>query len=327
MTKSFFDRTRVPGTELDLPYFTIGTMMFGSRADMDESQRMTDTCLEKGLNFFDTANMYNAGVSEEFLGKAIKGRRHECIIATKVGLGKRDGKREGLSARVIEQAIDESLQRLQTDRVEFYYLHQPDYDVPIEESLEALSKLADAGKILHSGISNYGAYQSLEILDTCEKNGWHKPVITQMIYNPLMRPIELEYTRFCRDYNMFLTVYNPLAGGLLTGKYANLNDEQSGGRFIDNETYKKRYWTQRTFDGMLELQKIAEGAGISLTHLTLAWILQQDCINNILLGPSSTDQLLDCLAAEEALPKAAEVMDQMNEALTEYEGTNATYAR
>jgi aryl-alcohol dehydrogenase-like predicted oxidoreductase len=150
--------------------------------------------------------------------------------------------------------------------------------------------------------------------------------MSQMIYNLLVRQIEFEYTRFCKAKCLHLTVYNPLAGGLLTGKYTSLQDEKHGGRFVDNKNYRRRYWSQRMLDGALALQKIADACGLSLTHLVLSWVARRGCADSILLGPSSVDQFLDCLAAgEKTVPE--KTGKQIDAFLADFDGTDACYAR
>jgi aryl-alcohol dehydrogenase-like predicted oxidoreductase len=320
--------TRIPGTELRVPYATVGVMMFGKRADEAESARIVDKALDLGLNFFDTADMYQDGESERILGRALKGRRDQCVVASKAGYGKDEaGKEEGLSATALRRAVDGSLERLGMNCIDIYYFHRPDPEVPVEESLQTMADIIQAGKVRHLGISNHGAWQSLQMIHLCETNGWPRPVITQMIYNPLMRQIEYEYTRLAAAHDLYLTVYNPLAGGLLTGKYASLKDEDKGGRFQqDNARYRKRYWSERFFQGMLGLKAIADAEGMSLTHLTLGWIAQQSAVNNILLGPSNLDQLLDCVQAGEKTI-SDQGMEKINAFLAEFDGTDASYAR
>jgi len=323
----FLQKTRLEGTNLDVPFATLGTMMFGSRADEAESRRIVDMALERGIHFFDTADMYNDGESERILGRALAGCRDRAVVATKVGYGKdAAGKEEGISREAILRAIDLSLERLGMDHVDIYYLHRPDRETPIEESLATLVELIQAGKIRHFGISNFGAWQSLEILDLCDRNGWPRPVMSQMIGNLLVRQIEFEYTRFSKAKGLHLTVYNPLAGGLLTGKYASLQDEERGGRFVGNKGYRRRYWSRRMLDGTLALQKIAYTCGLPLTHLALTWVAQRGYADSMLLGPGNVEQFLDCLAAgEKTIPE--EVSKQIDDFLAEFDGSDACYAR
>ena len=327
MANRFLEKTAIQGTDLEVPVATVGTMMFGGRADEAESQRIVDLALEHGLTFFDTADMYTDGESERLLGRALKGRRNRVTLATKVGYGKDDaGEEEGTSPEAILRAVDLSLERLGTDYIDIYYLHRPDYEAPIEETLATMTQLIEAGKVRHFATSNFGAWQSYEVLGICQDNDWPPPVMTQMIYNVLVRQIEYEYVSFCDEHDLHLTVYNPLAGGLLTGKYASLHDEKRGGRFVNNEGYRRRYWSRRMLDGMLRLKAIADEIDMSLTHLALNWVLQRPVVDSVLLGPSSGEQLLDCIAAgESAIP--GDAMDAIEAFLTEFDGTDATYAR
>ena len=327
MANRFLEKTRIQGTDIEIPVATVGTMMFGGRADEAESQRIVDVALEHGLNFFDTADMYTDGDSERLLGRAVKGLRDRVVIATKVGYGKNaDGEEEGTSRDAILRAVDLSLQRLGTDYIDIYYLHRPDYEAPVDETLRAMAEVIEAGKARHFAISNFGAWQSYELIGICEGMGWQRPIMAQMIYNVLVRQIEHEYIRFCQEHDVHLTVYNPLAGGLLTGKYASLHDESKGGRFVNNDAYRRRYWSRRMLDGMLGLKEIADGIDMSLTHLALNWVVQRPAVDSVLLGPSSAEQLLDCLAAgETAIPDDA--MDGIEAFLAEFDGTDATYAR
>jgi len=327
MSNRLLRRVRIPGTDLEIPYAVCGTMMFGKRADEAESRRIVDAALDHGIDFFDTADMYQHGVSEQLLGRALEGRRDQAIVATKVGYGlDADGNEEGTSPDAIRFAIDRSLANLGMDYVDIYYLHHPDYEVPIEETLGAMNELIRAGKVRHFALSNFGGWQSHQVLRLCDDNGWPRPIAAQMIYNLLVRQIELEYVRFCKTHDLHLTVYNPLAAGLLTGKYASLTDEAAGGRFVDSDNYRRRYWSQRFFDASLRLKAIADGLGMSLTHLALNWIAQGDAASSILLGPSNTDQLLDCIAAGEAtIPD--EGLARIAAFLAEFDGTDATYAR
>ncbi len=327
MHNRFLRRVAIPGTDLDVPYAVCGTMMFGKRADEAESRRIVDAALDHGINLFDTADMYQHGVSEQLLGKALEGRRDQAVVATKVGYGHDDdGNEEGTSRKAILRAIDRSLANLAMDCVDIYYLHRPDCEAPVEETLATMAELIEAGKVRHFALSNFGGWQSCEVLRLCDDRGWPRPVMGQMIYNLLVRQIEHEYVRFSKTHGLHLTVYNPLAGGLLTGKYASLSDERAGGRFVDNPNYRNRYWSRRFFDAMLGLKAIADDLGMSLTHMALGWIAQRGVADSILLGPSNAGQLLDCLAAgDAAIP--VEGLERIDAFLADFDGTDATYAR
>ena len=193
----------------------MGTMTFGSQADRGESRRIVDRCLDAGINFFDTANVYNQGKSEQLLGEALGSRRKDVILASKVrGVMKVPTEHSGLSREAIRCALEASLERLQTDYLDIYYLHLPDYDTPIEESLAAIDELKREGKIRYPATSNYSAWQMCEMFTICEREGYAKPRIAQPMYNLAARGIEQEYIAFTKNYGISNIVYNPLAGGL-----------------------------------------------------------------------------------------------------------------
>ena len=327
MENRFRHRVPIPGTDLTVPVACVGTMMFGKRADEAESRCMVDTALEHGINFFDTADAYQAGESERLLGRALRGRRDQCIVATKVGYGSNaDGKEEGLSRHAILRALERSLKNLDTDYVDVYYLHRPDSNVPIAESLMTMGELVRAGRVRHIGISNFSAWQTYDILQLCARNGWPRPMLTQMLYNLLVRQLDYEYVHLCGEHGLHLTAYNPLAGGLLTGKYTALKDNSSGYRFRDNTMYSKRYWSRRFMQATRSLARIAADCSMSLTHLALNWMLQESKMDSILLGPSSAAQLNDCLAAGTTMiPEQG--LDRIRAFLVGFDGTDACYAR
>ncbi len=194
-------------------------MTFGAQTDEVVAESMVDRCLDAGVNFFDTANVYNQGKSEEIAGRIFRGKRDKVILASKVrGLMKAEPPYSGLSRPAIQRAIDESLRRLQTDYLDIYYLHMPDSEAPIEETLEVMDELRKAGKFRYLAISNYSAWQACEIAWIREKSGYQAPSISQPMYNVLARGIEQEFIPFTRRFGVSNICYNPLAGGLLSGK-------------------------------------------------------------------------------------------------------------
>ncbi len=198
---------------------SFGTLTFGSSMDEAAASRAIDRCLAEGINFFDTANVYNKGASETVLGKALAGKRQTVIVATKAGFktGVPDDE-AGLSCAAIRKSLDASLKRLQTDYVDLFYLHLPDYAVPIEETLAAMDEAVRVGKVRYPAVSNYAAWQVCEIRWIAEKSGFKPFFVSQPMYNVLARGIEDEYLPFCKRFNIAVVPYNPLAGGLLTGK-------------------------------------------------------------------------------------------------------------
>jgi aryl-alcohol dehydrogenase-like predicted oxidoreductase len=303
----------------------VGTMNFGKRTPAPESERIVRRAIERGVTFFDTANAYNDGESERILGRAVRADRERVQIASKVGFGRVDGRQEGLSRARILSAIDGSLSRLGTDHVDVYYLHVPDHATPIEESLDAMHEVLRAGKATTWGISNYASWQILEIDRLADARGMPRPAIAQQMYNLLIRQLDVEYFAFARAYPIHTTVYNPLAGGLLTGKHAR-DASASGSRFDGNKLYQRRYWTPRMFDMVDALKAVAEEAGMTLLDLAYAWVAGRPGVDSVLVGPASVahlDAAIDGCA--KSLP--APVLARLDERHREFQGTDATYAR
>ena len=229
-------------TDLTVSRACFGAMTFGSQTDEATAARMVDLCLDRGVNFFDTANAYNGGRSESILGGILKGRRDRVVIASK--LGNKTGfppDAAPLSRRSVLANIDATLERLETDHLDIYYLHLPDYATPIEETLAAMDEVVRAGKVRYPAISNFAAWQAAQGLRIAEKQGYRPPYVSQPMYNLLARGIEQEYVPFCKEYGVSMVVYNPLAGGLLTGKQ-NRERPTAGTRFDSNQMYLDRYW-------------------------------------------------------------------------------------
>ncbi len=285
-------------TDLEVSRFSFGTMTFGSQADLASAARMVAMCLDAGINFFDTANMYNQGLAETMLGKALGARREDVVLASKVrhkmGESPDDA---GLSRPAIFKAIDASLKRLGTDYVDIYYLHQPDYDVPIAETLAALDEVVRAGKVRYPAVSNYAAWQVCEIHWLAEKRGYKPPYVSQPMYNLLARGIEEEYLSFSKRFGVAVVSYNPLAGGMLTGKHARERGPIPGTRFDNNPLYAGRYWHDDYFAAVEELKVIAREAGKTLVELSLHWLLSRPQVDSIILGASATEQLAENLNA------------------------------
>jgi aryl-alcohol dehydrogenase-like predicted oxidoreductase len=315
-------------TDLRVSRLSFGTMTFGAQTDEATAVRMVDRCLDAGINFFDTANVYNQGRSEAILGKALAGRREKVILATKVR-GKMESAPEetGLSPAAIHQAIDSSLKRLQTDYVDLYYLHQPDYDVPIEETLAAMDELVRAGKVRYPAVSNYAAWQVTEILWLCEKKGYKPPHVSQPMCNLIARGIEEEYLPFCRRFGVAVVPYNPLAGGLLTGKHARERGPIQGTRFDGNAMYQDRYWHADDFAAVEELKSVAREAGKTLVDLAFQWLLSQPMVDSIILGASRLMQLEENLHACEGGPLEPAVLARCDAVWQRLRGVTPKYNR
>jgi aryl-alcohol dehydrogenase-like predicted oxidoreductase len=304
------------------PVLALGTMNFGKRTPAGEAERIVARAFERGIRLFDTANVYVQGESEKILGRALRGKRDLCLVATKVGMNGIPKQREGLGAAVVQKALDDSLARLGTDYVDVYYLHAPDPKVPIEETLDAMKRLVGAGKARAWGVSNYASWQILEMMHLADERGMPRPAISQVLYNVLIRQIEIEYTKFTARYPIHTTVYNPLAGGLLAGKHRP-GDAPAGSRFDRNPMYLRRYWTDRVFEHTAALGKIAEEEGVSPVEFAYAWVAGVD---SILVGPADVSQLDAAIdGCAKSLGEAArKKVDELSYA---FAGTDASYAR
>jgi aryl-alcohol dehydrogenase (NADP+) len=314
-------------TELEVSRLCFGTMTFGKPVQQPEATEMIAACLDSGINFIDTANMYQTGLAEKILGDALKGRRDRVILASKVRAKMGDGPDDcGLSKPAILKAVEESLHRLQTDYLDLYFLHQPDYTVPIDESLEAMEHLVKQGKVRYPGTSNYAAWQVGEMLDVARRRG-HVPAATsQPMYNLLARGIEQEFIPMAREFNVSIVAYNPLAAGLLTGKH-DFSLIPSGGRFDNNAMYKDRYWHQRTFEAVEALKKLAGESGRSLISLAFAWLLHHTATDCVILGASRIEQLKQNIAACQEGPLSEEVVRQCDRVWADLRGPLPVYNR
>src|SRR5690348_4061364 len=285
------DNVTLKHTNLNVSRICFGAMTFGGQTDEPTAARMLDRCSDAGINFLDTANVYNAGASEEMLGRLLAGKRDRFIIASKVRNKMGDGPdMNGLSRAAIHRAIDDSLRRLRMDYLDMYYLHLPDYAAPIEESLEAMNDVVKQGKVRYLASSNYSAAQMVEMFWIAEKQGYQAPWIAQPMYSLIARGIEQEYLPMCKRFEVSNIVYNPLAGGLLTGKHRR-DAPIPGTRFDNNRMYLDRYWHAQDFDAVDQLSKVAEAAGRSLLSLSLNWLYHHTASDCIILGASKMEHL------------------------------------
>jgi aryl-alcohol dehydrogenase-like predicted oxidoreductase len=314
-------------TDLRVSRLCFGTMTLGKPLDQSGTNEIIQRCLDVGINFFDTANMYNAGVAETLLGEALKGHRDKIVLASKVFFKMGDAPdQHGLSRKAILRAIDESLARLQTDYLDLYYLHAPDHTVSVEESLEAMETLVQQGKVRYPACSNYAGWEVVQMLGLCRDHGWHAPYVSQPMYNLLARGIEQEYLAMCKAFSVSTVVYNPLAGGLLTGKHRQ-GTYTPGTRFDSNKLYQDRYWHTQYFNAVEQLRQIADGANRSLVSLALSWLLHHTISDVVILGASSMTQLNENLVAAEEGPLADDVLKACDHVWHDLRGPLPVYNR
>jgi aryl-alcohol dehydrogenase (NADP+) len=301
---------RLGRTGLQVSRICLGTMTFGLQVEEDASRAILDKAADAGVTFLDTADVYplggdltTAGRTEEIVGRWLRGKRSDFVVATKCfGPMGRNRWDMGNSRRHIMDAIDASLRRLQTDFVDLYQLHFDDPGVPLDETLGALDDLVRAGKVRYVGCSNFLAYRLARALGRSDALGLARFVSVQPRYNLLFREFERELFPLCLEEGIGVIPYNPIAGGMLSGKHDRTKSPEEGTRFtLGNaaQTYQDRYWHDNVFDTVDELVKIAGDAGLPLPTLAVAWTLRNPAISSPIVGASRPDQLDATIAGVE----------------------------
>jgi 1-deoxyxylulose-5-phosphate synthase len=304
------DHARLGRTGLQVSRLCLGTMTFGLQSDESTAVAILDRAAEGGIDFLDTSDAYplggdlsTRGITEEILGRWLQGKRDRFIVATKcfapTGPAPFDG---GNSRKHILAAVDASLRRLQTDYIDLYQLHGYDQRTPIDETLGALDDLVHAGKVRYIGCSNFLTYQLVRAIGRSETLRLARFDSVQPRYNLLFRQIEREMLPFCHEDGVGVIPYNPIAGGLLSGKHSRTAPPPEGSRFtLGNaaQNYQDRYWHDREFDTVDALRKLAGQAGVALVTLSVAWVLANQAITAPIIGASRPEQLDASLAAVE----------------------------
>jgi aryl-alcohol dehydrogenase-like predicted oxidoreductase len=287
-----------------------GTMTFGSEADEAEAARMFRTCRDAGVNFFDCSNNYSEGRAEEILGRLIRDCRNEVIITTKVSqrIGK-DVNALGPSRRHIMFSIEQSLSRLQTDRIDLYIVHYFDPITAIEETLRALDDLVRQGKILYLGVSNWAAWQIAKALGISGKNGWARFECIQPMYNLVKRQAEVEILPLAGSEQVGVIPYNPLAAGLLAGKYSK-ESKPASGRIVEKEMYDKRYSNPVYYEIAEAFVALSRELGVSPVTLAVSWVKSHPAVTAPIIGARNVAQLKDSLAAADFI-MSAELRDKI----------------
>ena len=294
-------------TGLKVSEVCLGTMTFGNQANQETAFAIMDLAEQSGINFFDTADVYPGGpqgltgITEEIVGNWLHERnaRERIVLATKcygrTGPGPND---QGLSRRHIIAACEASLKRLQTDYIDLYQVHRFDAETPLEETLRALDDLVRDGKVRYIGCSNFHAWHLADALWTSRLHDLEHFVSVQPRYNILFRMIEDELLPFCQDHGVGVIVYNPLAAGMLTGRYVEKHEAESGTRFRSanpNDLYRRRYWNDAVFEEVANLAAYMAPRGRNLAHVALAWTLAQPGVTSTILGASRPEQLRESL--------------------------------
>lgn len=284
-------------TGIQVSNLCFGTMSFGGNADEETSKAMFRRCREVGINFFDTANVYSQGRSEEILGDCISGCRDEIVLSTKIfyPTGK-DINARGLSRRHIMLEVENSLRRLKTDRIDFYFVHMFDENTPMEETLRALDDLQTQGKILYPGVSNWSAWQIAKALGISAKEQLARFELIQPMYNLVKRQAEAEIFPLAASEQMGVISYSPLGAGLLTGKYG-VNKHLEQGRILDEKRYSARYADEMNFVVADRFTAYAAEHGIHPATLAVAWVMSNPAITAPIIGARNLEQLEYSLAA------------------------------
>lgn len=314
------------GAGLRVPQLSLGTLTFGGQADKAASFSMMDYAFEHGIDFFDTANSYAGGESERIVGAWLKGRRDKVKLASKVCNATENPRGEGLGRDNIIAACEDSLRRLGTDYIDLYYLHKPDYNTPLEETMETMTNLVKSGKVRYVGVSNFAAWQVADILAICDKRNYIPPVVSQNVYNLITRGVEAELVPFLDAHDMDMVAYNPIAAGLLTGKHKP-GAPSAGTRFAQSEMYQDRYWSEENFAAVEKLTVIAAEHGMSLLQLAMKWCFSQKRTVSVLTGASKLEQLVQNIASIEGEPLSAEVLAKCDEVWKLLAGTRYKYNR
>jgi aryl-alcohol dehydrogenase-like predicted oxidoreductase len=282
-------RTGVAVSEL-----CFGTMSFGGDADEATSASMYKAVRDAGINFFDTANEYNKGVSEEILGRLAKGDRNDLVITTKVNAQIRpDTNARGTSRRHVIEAIEGCLRRLQTDRIDVLFLHRYDALTPIEESMRGLEDLVRAGKVIYPAVSNWSAWQTQRAVDLQEHNNWARLQLVQPMYNLVKRQAEVEILPMAEHNGIGVIPYSPAAAGLLSGKYLG----QASGRLKTNKMYEARYSDAWMFDVAEKFVAFCKQKGLHPVSTAIAWVGSHPAVTAPIIGARNLDQLKDSLAS------------------------------
>ena len=285
---------------------TLGTMTFGGRdkfakvgtTDVDGATRQIDMCLDAGINLIDTADVYSGGLSEEIVGRAVRGRRDRVLLATKARMPMGDGPNDaGLSRHHIIRACEASLRRLGTDYIDLYQVHEWDGATPLEETLDALDHLVDSGKVRYIGCSNYAGWHLMKALGISERRGLQRFVSQQIYYSLQARDAEYELVPVSLDQGLGILVWSPLAGGLLSGKYRRDQEGPEGSRHLTDWDEPPVRNEDQVYDIVDALVEIAEEHGASPAQVALAWTLGRPGVASLVIGARTDEQLADNLGA------------------------------
>ena len=284
---------RLGRSGLQVSVVGLGTNNFGGRMDYEQSERVMRQALDDGINLIDTSNSYGKALSEEYIGKSIKGIRSQFLLATKaassIGSGPNQG---GASRKHIMEQVELSLKRLDTDYVDLYQMHYPDTNTPIEETLRTLDDLVRQGKVRYIGCSNYAAWQVSEAILTSRTLNLEPFITVQPEYSMLRRDVEKELIPCCQAYGLGILPYFPLASGFLTGKYKRGQQVPEGTRLFGNERMRQRVLTDENFDLLERLEAFAAQRERSMVELAIAWLMANPLVSSVIAGATKPEQVV-----------------------------------
>lgn len=293
----------------------LGTMTFGESVFSPDVEQFIQTFLDHGGTELDTAYVYNEGSCERLIGEVLSKLDRPIRVATKVN-PRISGK---LDAEAAYKQVNESLERMQIETADIVFLHFPDPATPVTSVLGAMADLHEKGKFKELGLSNFPAWMVTDVWHICEKQGWVKPTVFEGVYNPLSRKAEIELNDCLNHFGMRFYAYNPMAGGLLTGRYGSVQEEPSDGRFTHRPNYQKRYWKKSYFDAVERIKTASEKHGITTIEATYRWLFWHSMLNGdrgdaILVGASKLHHLEQNMETVKAGPLPDEVVQAMEEA-------------
>jgi aryl-alcohol dehydrogenase-like predicted oxidoreductase len=304
---------KLGNTGLKVSEVGIGCNNFGMRMDQAATQAVVDKAIDEGINLFDTADVYGGTKSEVFLGKALGKRRHDVVVATKFGMGPADAVlARGGSRRYIMNAVEASLERLDTDYIDLYQIHFPDVDTPVEETLRAMNELVSQGKVRYIGCSNFTGWQIADADWTARSLGLNRFETAQNLYSLMDRRLEREVVPACERFGLGILPYFPLASGLLTGKYRRGEDAPEGTRLAGMGARAQQALSDQNFDIIEKLSDFAETRGHGLLDLAIGWLVSKPVISSVIAGATKPEQVEANIKAA-AWRLTAEEMNEVDE--------------
>jgi len=293
----------------------LGTMTFGDQVDQGTAQAMISLFTDSGNAELDTAYQYCEGRTERMLGTLLPpARRKSLYLASKVN----PWNDQGMQPQQVKKQMGEILRRLDTDYLDLLYLHSPDLETPVVQTLEACFEMYQQGKFKSFGLSNFASWQVAEVIEICRQNGWMEPSVYQGMYNCLTRDVERELFSCLRNYDISFYAYNPLAGGLLTGKYQSIDDIPDSGRFISRTGYQPRYWKKDYFNVLQKLRDACREHDLKPTSAAIGWLLNHSKLESgkgdgIILGVSRMEHLTENMNACGQVPLDQSILDILDE--------------